>query len=566
MLPQDTGAQMQHTTHQTGMLLRTLYTFAGIATLLALLPAPAFAGRIFIDPGHGGTFPGATYGGVKESQLNLAVGLELENLLKQRSHLTAMSRRSDTNVTRSDIRTWSQQGTVWRYATDGTYSVTDDLQARCDLANAWGAEIFVSIHANAAGSSSANGAETYWRDVSATDRILSQRLASYVQQAYVAETGMSNRGVKTANFYVLRWSNMPAILIETGFMTNSSDLTKLKSPAFQKKAALGIAKGIDRFMAEKPFAALYPRFAGVDRYETAARIADSGWKTTGGTVILTSGTEWPDALAGTPLTRPMDAPVLLTQRDSLPSSTRDRISSQSPVRIVVLGGVGAVSDAVVDAAVAATRRASHTVTVERIAGDNRYATAAAIATRLGIPADGRVFVASGESYADALSVAAYAATGPIPILLVEPGRVPEATRQLISANASSIKQFEIIGGEGAVGKEVVKELQDTGRVVRIAGADRYATNLAVIRWFSATGSIDPIIATGTDFADALGAGALAAKSRRPVILVHGPGQVPAVTREFLLNERLRTANPTIAGGSGAVSHSMDWMLQKCLER
>jgi hypothetical protein len=266
--------------------------------------------------------------------------------------LTAMSRRSDTNVTRSDIRTWSQQDAVWRYAKDGTYSVTDDLQARCDLANAWGADIFVSIHANAAGSSSANGAETYWRDASATDRILSQRLASYVQQAYVAETGMSDRGVKTANFYVLRWSNMPAILIETGFMTNSSDLTKLKSPAFQKKAALGIAKGIDRFMAEKPFAALYPRVAGADRYETAARIADTGWKTAGGTVILTSGTAWPDALAGTPLTRPMDAPLLLTQRDSLPPSTRDRISSQSPVRIVVLGGAGAVSDAVVDAAVA----------------------------------------------------------------------------------------------------------------------------------------------------------------------------------------------------------------------
>jgi hypothetical protein len=88
----------------------------------------------------------------------------------------------------------------------------------------------------------------------------------------------------------------------------------------------------------------------------------------------------------------------------------------------------------------------------------------------------------------------------------------------------------------------------------------------LFRRFSSTGSLNPIVATGTDFADALGAGALAARSRRPVILVHGPVQVPAVTREFLLNERARTVDPTIAGGSGAVSHSMDWMLQKCLER
>ncbi len=553
---------MQHTTHHAGLFVRTLCSLAVAAIFLVLTPAAASAGRVFIDPGHGGTFPGAVYSGVTEAEINLAISLELDRILRAGGHSTRMSRRTDVNVTRSDTPTWSESNGIFRFAANGTYNVYDDLQARCDLANIWGADIFVSIHANAASSSSANGAETYWRNTSTTDRILSERLARYVQREYVRETGLSDRGVKTANFYVLRWSNMPAILIETGFMSNSSDLSKLTSPAFQRKAARGIARGIDRFFAENPFPAIYPRISGSDRYGTAAAIADAGWSSSSWTAILASGTSWPDALTGTPLSRPMNAPVLLTEKERVPPATRNRLAAQAPSRIVVLGGVESITETAVAAAVAATGRDPESVTIDRIYGEDRFETAEAIARRVKVPSNGRVIIASGRSYADALSVASFAGAGRIPILLVEPQSVPEATRRFIADNASLIKEFEIVGGELAVGRSVANELGRTARVIRTAGPNRFETNIAVINRYRPTGSLDPMIATGRSYPDALTASALASRTSRPVILVDGSRHLPAKTREFLVNNSSRTADPTMIGGFAALSPQMEWMIQK----
>lgn len=560
---------MQYTTHYSGRLGRALSTLAIAATLFFLaVPASAFAGRVFIDPGHGGRYSGATYSGVREADINLSISLELDRLLRDRGHATAMSRRTDVDMAARDIPTWRYENGAWTYSPDGAPGLSDDLQTRCDLANRWGADIFVSIHANGSTSSSTTGAETWWYDMSATDRVLSQRLASYVQQEYIAETGLNDRGLKDGvAFYVLRWSNMPAIIVETGFMSNSGDLSKLVDPRFQQRAARAIARGIDRFLADDPFTPLYPRLSGTDRYATTVSIADAGWSTkTGGTVILASGTSWPDALTGTPLSRPMDAPMLLTQPDVLPAATRDRIAAQAPARIVVLGGINSIGERVVAEAVAATGREPDSVIIDRISGSNRFETAEAIARRVRVPSSGRVIVASGRTYADALSIAPFAGSGRMPILLVEEDRVPEATRRFIADNAALITEFEIVGGELAVGPAVVSELRETARVIRTAGSSRYTTNTAVIARYRPTGTLDPMIATGRAYPDALTAGALASRTSRPVLLVDGSRHLPATTREFLLNNRDRIADPTIVGGRLALSHQMEWMIQKGLAR
>lgn len=556
---------MSHTTHPLRSLIRALCVVS--VALLALLGVTeiAHAGRIFIDPGHGGQFPGATSGGVTEAGINLAIAKELEAVLKQRDHATNMSRRGNTNVTYVDVPTWSGSVPNMRYAPNGTFNVYDDLQARCDLANRWGADVFVSIHANAASSTSANGAETFWRNASATDRILSARLAGFVQQEYIRETGLTDRGVKVDAFYVLRWSNMPAILVETGFMTNSTELSKLTNPAFQRKAALGIARGIELFYASDPFTSVYPRISGADRYATATAIAATGWPIDARTVVLTSGISWPDALTGTPLSRAMNAPVLLTRPRQLPEATRARIASQSPTRIIVLGGESAISSATVAAAVAATGREASKVTVDRIAGGDRYGTAAEIARRVKVPVDGRVFVVSGATYPDALSIAPFAGASRVPILLVEPDRIPPATQAFIAENAGAIKQFEVIGGSSVVGPAVIAALSANGHVVRIAGSDRYQTNVAVFKRFAGTGTVNPLVATGEQFPDALSAGALAALQRRPVVLV-GQGYVSPYLRELLVNDSSRIAAPTVIGGSAAVTYPTDWMIRKSFEK
>jgi len=117
------------------------------------------------------------------------------------------------------------------------------LKERTDRANAWKADVFVSIHANAAGEgwSSAQGIETY---VYTTRPPAAVALANAVQRNLVRLTGRPDRGVKSADFHVLRETRMTAILIECGFMTNRTEAELLKSDDYRRKCAAAIVAGI----------------------------------------------------------------------------------------------------------------------------------------------------------------------------------------------------------------------------------------------------------------------------------------------------------------------------------
>jgi len=551
----------------------TLAIIPILTIVCSLVASPALApasgapggGRVFLDPGHGGSFPGAVRQGIREADINLAFAREIQANLHTEGHATMLSRTTDTNVVRVDIPTWTQTDGVLRYAADGVFSVRDDLQARCDLANAWGADVFVSIHANAATSSSARGAETFWRNTSTTDRLLSQQLASLIQQEYILETGLVNREVKEGGFYVLRWSNMPAVLVETGFMSNSTELAKLINPNFQRDGARAIARGIDRFLDTAPFDPVYTRLAGTDRFETAASVAAAGWPGQGENLILASGSDWPDSLVGTTLSRRLNAPMLLTRSESLTPVTQERIATRRPSRIFVLGGEGAISSATVNAAVNATGRTASSVTIQRLAGEDRFETAAHIARFIGVPATGRIIIVSGQNFPDALSVGSFAGASGTPILLVKSGSIPTATIEFLEDNNIAIRHIDVIGGTGVIDERVGAKLGQYGSVRRISGANRFRTNLEVIRAYSGTGTLSPLVANAEAFPDALSAAALGSLTGRPVILV-GERFLPAHTREFLVNNRGRINNPVIVGGPGVLSYQTEWMLRKGLER
>ena len=155
--------------------------------------------KVFIDPGHGGTDPGASGNGLYEKEVVLSISKKVRNILISKGFEVELSRSTDQYVSLSD---------------------------RAAQANAWDADLFVSIHCNSATSSSANGTECYtYPTANTSTKSLSKNMAS----ALASKLGLTNRGHKEANFAVLRLSNMPAILIETAFINNANDASKLKT-------------------------------------------------------------------------------------------------------------------------------------------------------------------------------------------------------------------------------------------------------------------------------------------------------------------------------------------------
>lgn len=214
---------------------------------------------IVIDPGHGGKDPGAVYNGLKEKDIVLEISKYLYEYLKADPDLNIhLTRNKDVFI---------------------------PLEERTAIANKLKADIFVSIHANAAKNKAATGLETFVFNVTndraalevaalenqATTKSISDlqgilkdilkyskleesvSLAGSVQSCLVKNvkaTSKQNLGVKQAPFYVLVGATMPAILVETGFLSNNDDASKLKSSAYRKKVAKGIYDGIKEYISK----------------------------------------------------------------------------------------------------------------------------------------------------------------------------------------------------------------------------------------------------------------------------------------------------------------------------
>lgn len=195
--------------------------------------------------------------------------------------------------------------------------------------------------------------------------------------------------------------------------------------------------------------------------------------------------------------------------------------------------------------------------VERLAGGNRFATAAAV-SRAQFP-DGAplAFIATGANYADALSISA-AAAGIGPVLLVERDRLPEET----AAELRRVSPFGIIvvGGPVAISEQTMIDVaRYSGRETRrIAGPDRFATAAAISREAFDSGATVAFVTTGTAFQDALGTTASAAAFDAPLLLTT-PTVLPAVTEEEL--RRLAPDRIVVVGGPGDVNEDVEARLR-----
>ncbi len=301
-------------------------------------------------------------------------------------------------------------------------------------------------------------------------------------------------------------------------------------------------------------------YPGLDRYDTAVTASRSRFPTGSvDTVIVATGQDFPDALAGAPLAGAYDSPLLLTRTNALPLAVAQEISRLGAHHAIILGGAGAVSDAVrvsLEAVVGVGR-------VTRIAGADRYATAASVAGALkgrleatNRHLDGTVFVATGIDFPDALSAGPNAWNRTRPILLVQGATVPAATASELDHLGSH--RGVVLGGTGAMPNSAVvtilSHLGPTPTVQRLGGTDRYGTAAVVADWsigegesWSAVG-----IATGQDYADALTGGPVVGASGGALLLTK-THSVPPVTDGTLAANRLSIYEVLFFGGDGAVS-------------
>lgn len=286
------------------------------------------------------------------------------------------------------------------------------------------------------------------------------------------------------------------------------------------------------------------RLAGADRYATAAAVSRNRFGANVPVVYVATGFNFPDAVAGGAAAGVQGGPVLLTST-SLPKATRDELTRLRPQRIVVLGGTAVVSQSVVNALDAYTAGP-----VTRIAGADRYSTAAAVSRAVFAPGVAAAFVATGETFADALSAGPAAIKTGGPVLLTTRGSTPQALRDEL--DRLNPQKIYLIGGTGAITDGVRQTIQayTTAPLVRLAGADRYATAIVVSNaFFSHPPAV--YLATGMDFPDALTAVPAAGRAGAPLLLV-GPANVPTAVRVELT--RLFPPRCYLIGGTAVIGN------------
>jgi N-acetylmuramoyl-L-alanine amidase len=195
-------------------------------------PAPkskAVKGVIILDPGHGGEDYGTHSSGTPkyhEKYLNLSTAKLVQTYLQTFGYTVQMTRTDDTFIA---------------------------LDKRAAFANERAPKLFISIHYNSAPSPEADGIEVFYfrTDEDKTRVNRSKQLAQSILDKVVKNTAARSRGVKHGNYAVIRETKMPAVLIEGGFLTNYAEMEKIKDSAYLKQLSLGIAQGIDSFLAKE---------------------------------------------------------------------------------------------------------------------------------------------------------------------------------------------------------------------------------------------------------------------------------------------------------------------------
>lgn len=287
------------------------------------------------------------------------------------------------------------------------------------------------------------------------------------------------------------------------------------------------------------------RIAGANRFETAVAVANALTASkqaydNSNTIIVASGDDYADALSGTYLAKVKKAPLLLLN-DNNEEIVLDYIEKnlymRDNCRVYILGGEGVISEDF--------ENSIYKYHPVRLAGADRYETNLAILEEVGAIEKGKLLIASGNGYADALSAAA---TGN-PVMLVG-DKLTNAQKEFISECDAA--KYYVIGGTGAVSNAVKNAVDNNNgghSVTRLGGDNRYATNAKVVNTLAPDKASKVVLASGNDFADALTGGVYAAATNSPLALVNDFNTNTA--KKIIKNVGAKSV--TVIGGTGAVS-------------
>jgi N-acetylmuramoyl-L-alanine amidase len=211
MLPDCTKALIQDKLIKQGTILGGPASVSDSITYL-------FGKSIVLDPGHGGTGsggdPGAIGNGMNEKDIVLDVGLKTREMMKNAGARIVMTRDTDVFI---------------------------ELRDRANIANASNSDSFISIHVNSYSDPDANGSEVYWNTTYSAAQ--SKELADEIQKVLVQKLKTYDRGVKEAGYFVIKYTKIPSVLCELGFISNPTDAQKLASQTYRQLAAEAITQG-----------------------------------------------------------------------------------------------------------------------------------------------------------------------------------------------------------------------------------------------------------------------------------------------------------------------------------
>ena len=285
------------------------------------------------------------------------------------------------------------------------------------------------------------------------------------------------------------------------------------------------------------------RIAGKNRYESAAQISREQF-TNAKKVIVVNAQKYADALSATTLSDGKYS-ILYTEKDSLPTATRNEIQRLNPVEVYLLGGKQSISSGIENI----LKKYSNKVT--RIAGRDRYETSAKVAA---MSKKKNVVIASGENFSDPLYASSYAYSNNAKILLSSGKTLSRQTRDYLLRNKSSIGKVTVVGGGQSISSATVRYIQSvtSKNVSRISGRNRYDGSVKVA---NSMNKDKVFIASGEDFADALAISPLAQKLNAPILL-SSRSKLDTSVIAFLNNFKNSIKDVYIVGGYRTIDNNV----------
>lgn len=296
------------------------------------------------------------------------------------------------------------------------------------------------------------------------------------------------------------------------------------------------------------------RVAGVDRYDTSAKLSAQTFPAEVGVLYVTSGQDYPDALAAGAVAGLKKAPLLLVKKNEIPASIAAEITRLKPAEIIIVGGEGTIASEVHDALETLSPK------VSRVAGANRYETAALLSQQnYGIDTS-YAYVASGTSFPDALTASSAAAAAGGPVLLTPRVGLPDVTGDELER--MDPRHIVVVGGTAAIADSTAAEAFEfrVEYASRAWGPDRYDTAATVGRTVLNSTRDTVYLASGANYPDALAGVPAAATVGAPVFIVPPTGTSDRICTEV---RRLQPTKLVVLGGTGAIADGVADAMAAC---